>query len=297
VSRHKVLVGSLVGLFVICALGLLITVLMIGRGEGRGLFVGDRIALLPLEGAIMTDERFLRHLQRFREDRSVKGIVVYIDSPGGAVAPSQSIYQELRKARDEGMPVVAAIGSVGASGGYYAALGADSIFVMPGSITGSIGVILQFPNVEELAEKVGISMEVVKSSELKDIGSPFRPVSPEDRSVLESMVADIYDQFVETVAEERGLSRAQLAELADGRILSGRQAIAAGLADGVGNLPDAIAAAGRMAGLGDDPRVVRPPEPRLSLLQLLLSGGSEVAGRLRSGLDQLQTPSVRYIAH
>jgi len=297
VSRHKVLVASLVGLFVICAVGLLITVLVIARSDGRGIFAGDRIALIPLEGAIMTDEAFLRHLKRFREDRTVKGIVVYIDSPGGAVAPSQSIYQELRKARDEGMPVIAAIGSVGASGGYYAALGADSIFVMPGSITGSIGVILQFPNVEELAEKIGISMEVVKSSELKDIGSPFRPVSPEDRSVLESMVADIYNQFVETVAEERGLSRTQLATLADGRILSGRQAIAAGLADDVGNLPDAIAAAGRMAGLGEDPRVVRPPEPRLSLLQLLLSGSSEVAGRLRSGLDQLQGPSVRYIAH
>jgi protease IV len=261
-------------------------------------FPRDRVAVLPIHGVILSDEAILYELGLFLDDPSVRAVVVTIDSPGGAVAPSQSIYQELRRVRDEGIPVVAAIGSIGASGGYYIALAADTILAMPGSVTGSIGVIMEFPDASELLHRVGVSMEVVKSAEHKDVGSPFRRITNGDRAVLQSMVSDVYDQFVSAVAFERFLDEDSVRVLADGRLLSGRQAVHAGLVDGTGNLKDAIAVAGRMAGLGEDPEVIYPPEPRRSLLEMVLGvQATRLADRLRIGADQLQGPRLRYIAH
>jgi protease-4 len=286
---------ALIGAVVLC--GVTLSLAASAAGDSPW-FRQDRIALLSLVGVIGSDEQFIFELDEFLADESVKGIVVYIDSPGGAVAPSQSIYQELRRARENGLPIVASIGSVGASGGYYAALAADSILALPGSITGSIGVVMEFPNTQELMGKVGVSMEVIKSSEHKDIGSPFRGVTDGDRAILTAMISDVYDQFVSVVAAERGISDTEVRRLADGRLLSGRQAVAAGLVDRTGNLTDAIALAGRMAGLGDTPEVVRPPEPEHSLVDLLLGvRTSELAQRLGSGIVQLQGPRLRYLAH
>ena len=258
----------------------------------------DRVGVLYLDGEIASDEAFLADLDFLRDDPSVQAIVVRIDSPGGAVAPSQSIYQELRAVREAGVPVVASLQSVGASGGYYVALAADTILALPGTITGSIGVLMEFPNTQPLMEKLGVSMEVVKSAEHKDIGSPFRAVTESDRAVLRAMIADVYDQFVAAVQEERGLSDTRVRELADGRLFSGRQAAADGLIDRVGNLTDAIAVAGRMAGLGDTPETVSPPAPRPSLLDVVLgAGASALTERLHSGAATLQGPRLRYVAH
>jgi protease IV len=265
-------------------------------GGGRW-WQGDRVALLPIHGVIASDEAILEELRAFVDDPTVRALVVTIDSPGGGVAPSQSIYQELRKAREGGLPVVASISSIGASGGYYIALAADSIVALPGSLTGSIGVIMEFPNATELLGKIGLSMEVVKSSEHKDIGSPFRPASDRDRRLLQAMVTDVYDQFVDAVAYERQLPADSVRTIADGRLFSGRQAIAAGLVDREGNLVDAIAIAGRMAGLGDDPEVVLPPLPPRSLIEILLGVRvSDLTDRFRVGADQIQGPRMRFIA-
>jgi protease-4 len=259
--------------------GLLMAVGVSLRG-GTGLGLGGRIALIEVEGVIADDEGFLREVRRLRRDGSVAGWVVAINSPGGVVAPSQSMYRALRQIRDEdGEPVVAAIGSVGASGGYYVALGADSILALPGSITGSIGVIMEYPNVSGLLEKVGVQMEIVKAGEQKDIGSPFRDMGPEDRAILDALVDDVHAQFIEAVVEARSLPMEEVLPLADGRVLSGRQAMAAGLVDGLGNVEEAIGIAGRMAGLGSQPRVVRPPEEEVPwMLDLLL--GKTVARAL-----------------
>ena len=236
---------------------------------------GDRIAVLEVNGVIGADQAFLRDVRRLRRDGSVRGWVVAINSPGGVVAPSQSIFQTLNRLRTEdGKPVVASIGSVGASGGYYVALGADSILALPGSITGSIGVIMEYPNVQGLMDKVGVRMEVVKAGEQKDLGSPFRTMGPEDREVLSAMIEDVHDQFIEAVASRRDLSMDEVIPLADGRVLSGRQAVEAGLVDRLGNLEDAISVAGRLAGLGPDPRIVRPPEADRSWLVDALLGES-----------------------
>ncbi|MGH7481948.1 MAG: signal peptide peptidase SppA, partial [Longimicrobiales bacterium] len=237
--------------------------------------LGGRIAVLPVEGLIADDRELLEELETFRDDPTVEGFVVAINSPGGVVAPSQSLYRQLRELREaDERPVIASIGAVGASGGYYVALGADSVLALPGSITGSIGVLMEFPDASGLLDKVGVDVQVIKSSEHKDIGSPFRELTEADRAVLSALVEDVYEQFVTVVAAERGLSLERVRQLADGRILSGRQALEAGLIDRTGNLDDAIELAGRMAGLGDDPAVRYPPRERVRLLDLLLGRGA-----------------------
>lgn len=256
--------------------------LVVATGGSSGLGFGSRIAVLEVEGVIVDDEAFLDRVRRFRDDPSVKGWVVAINSPGGVVAPSQSIYETMRRVRvEDDEPVVAVIGSVGASGGYYVALAADSILAMPGSITGSIGVIMEYPNVRELLDRVGVEMEVVKSGAQKDLGSPFRDMDPAEREILVAMVEDVHAQFVEVVAESRGMPMEDVLRLADGRIFSGRQALAAGLVDGMGNVEEAISLAGRMAGLGPDPRTARPPDEKVPWLLDVLLGASTVLAAQR----------------
>jgi protease-4 len=276
--------------------GVVLAVVFALRG-GAGVSLGGRIAVLDVEGVINDDREFLEDLRRFREDESVRGYVVNINSPGGVVAPSQSIYQELRRVRDEDdVPVVASIGGVGASGGYYIALAADSIFALPGSITGSIGVIMEIPDASELLAKVGVRVQTVMSAEHKDVGSPFRPLGAGDRAILDSLVLDVYGQFVDVVAAERQLDRARVLLVADGRILSGRQALEQRLIDRLGNRRDALAAAGRMAGLGDDPRVVRPPEDRVTMWDVLFGRSSARAlAQLVKPLDPDPAPRVKFV--
>ncbi len=269
-------------------------------GPTAGLGVGGRIAILEVQGVIGDDERFLRDVRRLRRDRSVRGWVVAINSPGGVVAPSQSMYETLIRLRAEDeVPVIAAIGAVGASGGYYVALAADSIVALPGSITGSIGVLMEYPNIQGLLERIGVRMETVKGGEQKDIASPFRDMDPEHREILEAMIEDVHDQFMEAVMATRGLSGEEVRALADGRIFSGRQAQDLGLIDRLGNREDAIAVAGELAGLGPRPRTVRPPEPRRPLLLELLFG-QVVAGALQElagGVGQTTWPTLKYIIH
>lgn len=294
-NRRTLLLALFGGAFALATIaGVTLAVIALGRGGDFG--VGGRVALVEIHGVLLDDEELLEQLRRLRRDPSVRGFVVSINSPGGVVAPSQSIYQTLREIRDEdGRPVVASIGSVGASGGYYVALGADSIYALPGSITGSIGVIMEFPNATELLDRVGFRMETVQSSDHKDIGSPFREMTEEDRAVLGSLVDDVYNQFVDVVAAERQLPRARVLEMADGRLFSGRQALANGLIDAEGNIEDAISAAGRMADLGDDPSVLRPPEPRIGLLGLLLQGRASLLGRLIGTHETTAGPSLRFV--
>lgn len=302
-SRRSLITALVVAVVSVMTLAGLILAVFVAVGDGGGLALGGRIAVVEVDGMIADDEGFRRDVQHLRDDHSVRGWVVSINSPGGVVAPSQSIYHTLQRIRmEDSLPVVASIGSVGASGGYYVALAADSILALPGSITGSIGVLMEYPNVSGLMEKVGVQMEVVKGGAQKDLGSPFRDMSPEERAILAALVDDVHAQFIEAVAEARGMSVADVEPLADGRILSGRQAASAGLVDRLGNVEEAIAVAGRMAGLGSEPRIVRPPrEDRDWLLDVLL--GETAARTLRQLANTVSAPvggagvALKYIVH
>lgn len=292
-SRRSLITAVVIAVvFLMTLAGLLLAVFAAGGG-GVGWSLGGRIALIEVEGVIADDEDFLRDVRRLRDDPSVKGWVVAVNSPGGVVAPSQSMYSTLRRVRAEDrVPVIAAIGSVGASGGYYVAMAADSVLAMPGSITGSIGVIMEYPNVRELLEKVGVEMEMVKAGAQKDLGSPFRDMDPEHRAILSAMVEDVHAQFVEAVAEARDLPMDEVLPLADGRVFSGRQALAAGLVDRMGNVDEAIGLAGRLAGLGSEPRIVRPPS-RSDLPWLLdLLVGEPAALAIQRVARSLTAPAV-----
>lgn len=243
--------------------------------EGRG----GQVGVLRVDGPILSGDDILEDLEWLRSRESVKGLVVQIESPGGAVGASQSLHAALERFReDRDRPVVGWIGDLGASGGYYVAAAADSIFALPGAITGSIGVIMQFPNAGELLRKVGVELEVVKSGEFKDIGSPTRPLSEEDREVLRTMVADVYSQFVDVVTESRTLDRDSVVRLADGRVYSGRQAVEIGLVDRTATMHDAVGTAGRMAGLGARPDTIHPPVDKFTLFDLLTGVRSQRLG-------------------
>lgn len=277
--------------------GVALALLVATRGGTMGLGFGGRIAVIEVSGVISDDAAVLEQLRRFRRDGSVRGYVVSINSPGGVVGPAQSIFREIRRLREDGdRPVIASIGGIGASGGYYVALAADSIFALPGSMTGSVGVIMELPDASALMDRVGVRMQVVKSAEHKDIGSPFRPISPADRAVLDTLIQDVYAQFVEVVVTERRLEPEAIQLVGDGRILSGRQALEHGLIDRIGNLHDALAAAGRMAGLGPEPDIVKPPDRPFRLLDLILG---RAATRALSGivrpLEDVAMPSLKFV--
>lgn len=235
----------------------------------------DRIGILQVEGVIGTGSSELSRLERLTRQSSVKGIVVEIRSPGGTVGGTQSLYSALRRIREESeRPVVAWIGDVGASGGYYTALGSDSLFALPGSLTGSIGVIMQFPDIRELLNKIGVQVDVVKSGELKDMGSALRSLEENERRVFQELVDDVYAQFVAAVAENRSLSEDSVRSLADGRIFSGRMGTEMGLIDRTATLAEAIDAAGVMAGLGTDPDTAHARRPSQRNLLDLVTGDS-----------------------
>ena len=207
-------------------------------------------------------------LKKFGKDDSVKAVVLRINSPGGGVGPSQEIHEEVKKVRAR-KPVLASMGALAASGGYYIACAAQKVYANPGTITGSIGVLMPFMNVRELAEKIGVRGMTVKSGEFKDIGSPLRDMRPEERALLQGVVDNVNLQFVHAVAEGRNLDPREVLKIADGRIFTGEQAKAMGLVDALGNLEDAVAEAGKMGKIPGEPRVVTPPKKKLSLIELL----------------------------
>ena len=236
---------------------------------------GDKVAVIRIEGVILDSRETIEELRHYRDNPSVKAIVLRIDSPGGAVVPSQEIFAEVRKTRAEGkIKLVTSMGNVAASGGYYIAAGTDRIVANPGTLTGSIGVIMELANVKGLLEKVGVQSVVIKSGRHKDMASPLRAMTPEDRALLQTVLDDVHAQFIEAVATGRSLQVEQVKTLADGRIFTGKQAQTVNLVDELGDLHDAIQLAARLVGISGEPRVIETHK-RFSwrdLLQGLYSG-------------------------
>ncbi len=272
----------LAGLCTIVFLSVFLLTRLLGGGAGPVSLTGEKIGVLEIRGIIVDSRQVLESLKRFSEDRQVKGILVRIDSPGGAVAPSQEIYRELARIHKEGKKkVVASFGNVAASGGYYIAAAADKIVSNPGTITGSIGVIMELSNVQELLDKIGVESYVIKSGELKDIGSITRPMTDREKQVLQSVIDDVYMQFVEHVAEGRGMAVEKVKLIANGSIFSGRQALGLGLVDKLGTFQDAVDLITELAGIEGKPRLVYDQRERLGWIDYVVNRISRRISQLR----------------
>jgi len=275
-------------------LSLLAVLFFLGFFLAREGYGAGRIGLIRIEGVIADSREALDQLEKFQRSQTIKAVVLRINSPGGGVAPAQEIYEELNKTRSQHKkPIVASMGSLAASGGYYIACASDRIFANPGSITGSIGVIMQLANISRLLEKVGVKATVIKSGEHKDMGSMTKDISPGDQKIFQEVLDDVHDQFVEAVVKGRKLDKGKVAEIADGRIFTGRQAVGLGLVDELGDLSDAINCAAQLAGIKGRPKIVEERKRRFSLLDIL---GSRIFPFSPSNTDSAWPPlSVQYL--
>jgi len=269
---------------------ILLAALLLSRDGGFIGLGGDRIAVVYLEGVIFDSKTVNEQLKMYGDDSRVRAILLRMDTPGGGVAASQEIADQVKWLRTEkGKKVVISMGSVGASGGYYIACAADKIYANRGTITGSIGVIAEWVNYGNLLKWAQLQPEVIKSGELKDVGSPTRETTPKERAYLQGLINQMFEQFVSAVADGRKqfLTRDQVKQLADGRVYTGEEALKEKLIDDLGNYDAALKGTAELVGIKGEPQVVTPPKPRRgSILDLLTSSD---LGRLVSH-NTLQTP-------
>lgn len=264
--KHPVLLGLII-IGVILGVFILLILFLSRFGEEKAFALGDKIAVVNIRGMITSSRDIVEQIGTFKEDDDVKAIILRINSPGGSVGPSQEIYREILRAKEK-KKIIASIESVGASGGYYVACASDVIVANPGTITGSIGVVMEFSNIEELLKKIGFRSYVIKSGKHKDIGSPLREMTPQEREILQGVIDNVHSQFVRAVAEGRNMEEGKVRQIADGRIFSGEQAKELGLVDRLGSLQDAIEIAAEMAGIKGKPTVIYPKR-KVSLYELL----------------------------
>lgn len=268
-KKHRVIYG--LGLIFILGWGAIL--LLYGYNaltrDGKLFYTREKVAVVNIRGVISSSQELTEQIDELAKDKDIKAIVLRIDSPGGGVAASQEIYTAVKRIKKD-KKVVASLGSVAASGGYMIACAADKIVANPGTITGSISAIMYFANAEELLKKIGLKPSVIKSGKYKDIGSPARGMSDEEKQILQSLVDDIYLQFIDLVAQDRKIAPEEVKKLADGRVFSGRQALQNKLVDFLGDRSFAIRLAGKMAGIKGTPDVVYPKKKDISFLDLIL---------------------------
>lgn len=300
-KARDIVIGVIIAGSFLVFLAMIFLMFFLGRSSDGGEFsfggLGKSVAIINLYGIIDSPTEIVRQLDRWGDDESVKAIVIHINSPGGGVAASQEIYEKVLKVkRETDKPIIASMESVCASGGYYVAAACDQIVADPGTVTGSIGVIFQYPIVEEMFNKVGIQYQTIKSGGRKDIGSPFRKATEADSAVFQAVVDDTYHQFVDVIVANRNLPRDEVLKIADGSIYSGRQAQQLGLVDSLGTFEDAVDLAGELCGLGEDPDRVREiPRRSSSIFDLL---GSLLHLDISGLIDKNQGliyPQLRYI--
>ncbi len=258
-----------------------------GLADGR-----EKIAMVEISGQIFDSKEIVRQLSKYRRDDEIKAIILRIDSPGGAVAPSQEIYDEVLRIRADNKMIYVSMASLAASGGYYIAAAADRIFANPGTLTGSIGVIMAFGNAEKLMKKIGIEPQVVKSGKFKDVGSPARAMTPEERKYLQKVVDDVHQQFIEAVAKGRNMTPKEARKLADGRIFTGRQALQLKMVDEMGGLEDVIVKLGEATGIEGRPKVIWE-EPPKGFMEWLLEGS--IPKDFKASVVPSRFPSLQYL--
>lgn len=279
--------GLAAGLVVLFLITVWIVMAVLEDGALPG---GPRVAIVELEGIIVDADAIVRELREHQDNPAVRAVVLRVNSPGGVVAPTQEIFTAIQRLRRAKKPVVASLSSVAASGGYYVATAADRIYANPGTLTGSIGVVMQMANVEGLLKKVGVDYVVVKAGRYKDVGNFARTMTAEERRILQALLDDVYAQFVGAVAEGRGLDRETVLAFADGRIYSGQQARQLKMVDELGGLEEAIEAAAKLAGIPTRPKLIYPRR-KFSLVDLIKSElGLGRMSSLLPALPPLKTP-------
>lgn len=281
-KRHPLLtVIVVIGLIALFLGGLMALVLRFS-GRPSSLSFGSKIGIIPIEGTILNSGTILTQLIKFQKEKQIKAIVLRINSPGGGVAPSQEIYREVMRTKKT-KKVIVSMGSVAASGGYYISAAADKIVANPGTLTGSIGVIMEFIHMEEFMDKLGLGLEVLKTGEFKDIGSPHRKLTDRDKALMKTLLSEIQQQFVDAVAQGRDIARERVQEVADGRVLSGAQAKELGLVDVLGNFRDAVELAKDMTGIEGEVTLVYPKKTHSRLWDLFLEDTSKAVQRAVKG--------------
>jgi len=218
---------------------------------------GGKIAVVELKGLITSSDEIVRQVKKYRENSSIKAILLRVDSPGGGVVASQEMYEEVRKTRDGGKPVVISMGSLAASGGYYVACGGSRLVANKGTLTGSIGVIAEFLQLQDALDKLGIGVKTIKSGKLKDSGSSTRRMTEEDQKYFQGLMEDVHGQFIHVVETERGISHEDAIALADGRVFTGEQAVLNGLVDTLGTYEDAVTITAEIVGIEGEPAIVK----------------------------------------
>jgi protease IV len=254
---------------------------------------GDKVGVIEVTGTIMDSKKTLKELNAFAEKDHIKAIVLRIDSPGGAVGPSQEIYDAIKRIKAK-KKIVASMGSLAASGGYYIACATDKIYANPGTLTGSIGVIMEMPNVQGLLKWAGVEMNTIKAGKLKDSGSPFRDMTPDEREYFEGVLADVHGQFIDAVASGRKLTVEEVKPLADGRIFSGRQAKEAKLVDELGGIEAAVADAGKLGGISGEPKTEYPKKDKKFLRELMGDDDADAETFVQRALGRFAGASMQY---
>jgi protease-4 len=306
-KKNPLLVAlSIMAVFIILLLAAIGAAVYTAFGEKVPAVTSQSVLVLEVKGVITESRTFIKTMQKYRDDKDVKAIVVHLDSPGGVVGPSQEIYDEILKTRHMGKHVVASFGSMAASGAYYIAAACEKIVTEPGTITGSIGVIMEFANLSGLYNWVRVERYVVKSGPYKDIGSEARAMTAPEKEIIQSMIDNVYGQFKRAVAKGRNLKLEQVAELADGRIFSGEQAVKNGLADELGGLDDAVELAGKLSGFKGKAEMLMPPSHHKKIWDIFSPGESEddddlfgtvakrVLGLRYAGLPLFMMPGARF---
>jgi len=274
------IIGGVILLFIVIFFSIFISLLFISP-EGDFVTSQDKVACVELYGPILNSKDIVGQLKKYRKNKSIDAVVLRIESPGGTIGASQEIYEEVKKIRESGKIIVASMGNVAASGGYYVACGADKIVANPGTITGSIGVIAEFFNISELVDKFGLKFEIVKSGKFKDSGSPYRTLTTEERKYFQELIDDSFQQFVEVVHKERGIDKEKLLKIADGRIFTGQQAKELNLVDELGSYEDAISLTIKMAGISEDAKIIREKRKIFNIFDILFGDIEETIFRLR----------------
>jgi len=285
--RSAWVLGIIFGGLFLCLFGFLLLLFMMVRSDGRTTLVsGDRVGVVEVTGPITDSKKVLKELDDFREQDNVKSVVVRIDSPGGSVGASQEIYDAIKQTRKT-KKVVASMGSLAASGGFYIACAADRVFANPGTLTGSIGVIFEIPNVQGVLKWAGIQMQTLTAGKMKDAGSPFRELTPDERLYFQGVLSDVHKQFIDAVAEGRGLSADEVKPYADGRVFTGRQAKEWKLVDSLGGFDAAVREAAKLAGISGKPKLEYPRQEKKFLRDLLTDGAGSFFQGAAKALHQV----------